>query len=370
MAIRKGTGTIKRVHAKNYAHREANKRLDESVRPYQQTGQNALGVDFVEVLLYQKVMSTQVCTCKQTEMVAAQTNISVSIPSNVINPNSNIDQDIVIDYTRPLFGVRGESATNLDYTSALDFSEDEEDYIEEDGLDDDEMPTRTSENLFSANSNCGLCYRSGYVPGYSLYGQDRQLLSTYTMSNVYGYNVNQSRAPHTFDKMDHREGFVEHVLNVPRYFKALKYSIRNNVEVLMEDQLFNIQGQPLTLAEVRSSAGSTISVRVMSETFTHVVVEFDLGIEMLHANISQMSKSIDWQNFDTLGSMNIVLPSTIREVQSTDYIVVPSRHQVLKVTDTPFLRTAKGSNLDTSINSRVVQPQEPVKRIYSGRFLL
>jgi hypothetical protein len=365
--IRRGTSDIKRRHARNYIQQEANKRFSECVAPYQKQGLNALGVDYFEILLYQHVFSTLVCTCKQTEIAPQHSAVSISLPTNVINPTSDSDAEIVIDYSRPLFGSRTESANNLDYTSASDFAIDDEDEIE--SYDDDEIPTKTSENLFSANSDCGICYRTGYVPGYNLFGFDRHVLTTYSMTNLYGYHINQSKAPHSFDKVDPMEGFVEFTFTVPKYFKSVKYSIRNNHIILSEDRLL-LNNADLTLQDLRYASGRDIAIRVDSEQFTHVVLEFDLGLEPVHANLAQQNKSVDWTRFDTLGNINLILPMTIEEVKSADIIVVPKRYQSFKVTDTPYLRTAGDLNLDWSVNTRVVQPQEPLKRIHFHQNLM
>jgi hypothetical protein len=377
MTIRKGTGTIKRVHARNFTQKQANKRFDEAIRPYQQQGLNALGVDYFEVNLYQRSLSTQICTCKQTEVTPMHSNVSVSLTPNVINPHSTSDSILRIDYARPLFGGKTEATDNLDYHEHLEFAEDD-DSLED--YDEDEIPTRTSENLFSSNADCGICYRTGYVPGYHLYGFDRHILATHSMTNVYGYTVNQGRAPHRFEKVDDREGFVEFTFNVPRYFKKLRFSVRNNNIVLSEEDIYMSTptalsyptgvAHPLSIDNLRYAAGTPFVIRVLAEEFTHVVLEFDLGVAPLHANIAQMSKNLDWTNMDTLGNMNVILPMTIQEVQSSDFIHVPSRNQVLKITDTPFLRTAKDKTLDWSVNCRICQPMEPAKKIHVGRCLL
>ena len=370
MTIRKGTGTIRRIHAKNFTQKESQLRLDESVKPYQRQGLNSLAVDAFDVLLYQGGMSTQVCTCKQTAMIALQSNASISFPTNVINPESDTDKDIVIDYTRPLFGTRSDT-TNLDYNSPLDFSTDDDEFSI---IDDDDEPTRTSENLFSANSDCGICYRNGYVPGYTLYGHDRQLLTTYSLIDTYGYHINQSKAPHVFDKLDSHEGYADFELVVPKFFKSVMVSIRNNHELLMEDVLYKKDTSPLgysllTVTDLRAVAGSTIVLRVLADNFTHVVLDFDLGIAPIKANIAQLQKNLDWSMFSTIGTVNVALPMTIREVHTSDFIVVPKQSQVWKVTDVPLLRTSKGQNLDIAVNCRVLQPQEPPKNIYKGRYL-
>ncbi len=359
--IKSGKGVIRRRHAKNYIDSQSDRRLQECVRPYQQQGLNALGVDYFEVQLYQHILSTVVCTCKQTELPITHNQ---ELPPNVVNPNSSTDDIIRIDYMRPLFGTRSESLTNLDEESALEISLDDDEIIDDDG-----EPIKTSENLFSANPNCGICYRTGYIPGYVLYGFDRKVLTTHSLSNTYGYHINKSTAPHTFNKQDEREGFVEFELTIPKYFKRVKYSVRNNMDILFDEELYNSNGQPLTVQDLRFYAGRKFIIRVLAMDFTHAVLEFDLGVSTTHANIAMMSKNLDWSMIDTLGNMNVILPMTIQEVQAQDFIYVPTRNQVLKVTDTPFLRTARDKTLDWSCNTRICQPQEPAKRIHVGKYL-
>jgi hypothetical protein len=367
MTINRGTGIIKRNHARNYIDDEANKRFEQEVRPYQEQGLNALGVDYFEVLLYSRLMSTQVCTCKQTEVVAQHNTLNLS--PNIVNPNSKSDSEITIDYYRPLFGNKTEATNNNDFTSFKELDEDD-DLIDE-SIDDTELASTPSRNLLGANADCAICYKTGFVPGYNLYGWDRKLLCTFDMVQISGYHLNQSTTPHTFQKEDKREGFVEFSFIVPRYFNSVKVSIRNNHASLLDDDIY-IKGSsvtPISITYLKEFAGKEVTVRITSELFTHIIFEFDLGCEKVHANLAQQNKNMDWTSFDTLGNINFILPMTVPEVQSSEYVYVPKRAQMFKITDVPYLRVADGRNLDWSVNTRVVQPQEPIRKIIAGRTL-
>lgn len=360
MKVRRGTATINRTHAKNYIGDQAQKRFDEVVKPYQDQGLNALKVDSIPVLLYQAFKSTVICTCKQTVVQPEHSNVSFSLPPNVINPLSQTDQEIVIDYSRPLFGNKPEATTSDDYTDALDFALDDE----EQGVDP------AVENLFSTStSHCGICYGTGFQPGYTLIGQVREVLTTLNVADLYGYHIDQTATPHTFNQVDGPNCYVDFELSIPKYFVTARYSIRNSARPLSDEILYLPNNTALTLAAVTAAKGNTLLVRVRAEMFTHVQVEFDLGIPLLKANVAQQSKVLDWTNFDTLGNLNVVLPNTISEMHSTDLLVLPTRNQVLTVTDTPYMRTAHDNNLEWSVTTRVVQPQEPTKLVYSHKVL-
>lgn len=366
MTINRGTGIIKRRHPINYIGDESNKRFEHEVRPYQERGLQALNVDYFEVNLYSRAMSTMVCTCKQTEVIQEQR--PQNLTPNQVNPYSDSDAEIAIDYYRPLFGNKTEAVNNTDYTKSDEFDFDDDDIIDE-ALDEDEVQSTPVRNLLGSNADCGICYKTGFVPGFNLYGWDRKLLCTYHVSNIYGYHQNHFTTPHSFQKEDDKEGFVEFDLVVPRYFDSVKVCIRNNHQLLLEDNIYVKDSftELLSLSHLKQVAGRQITVRVLSEVFTHVVFEFNLGLEPVHCNIAMMNRNLDWTMFDTLGNLNLILPMTIPEVQSTEYVWVPKRNHLLKITDTPFLRVADGRNLDWSVNSRIVQPQEPILKIVKSR---
>jgi hypothetical protein len=359
--ITKGPRNKPFKHGKNFIDEEANKRFKSLTEPYRQQQLNALGVDYFEVMLFQKVLSTLICTCKQTEIDPQHLSINSNLPPNVIIPTSDTDQEITIDYMKPLFGTPNETADSDDYDETFELSLDDED---SEDLEFNDQPTRTSGNVFGANADCGICYRVGHVPGYTKYGFDRTLFTTHNIEDIYGYHVDKSKGPHLITKLDTVDGYADFKLQIPKYFKSAQFIIKNNHVILKEDELYLTDNSPLTLAYLQAHAGEEIVVRCLSEEFTHAIVDFDFGIPPVHANLSQTSKAIDWTKMDTQSTVNLILPVTIGEISNSDFVYVPSRALTLKITDTPYLRTANNVPLDWSANSRVVQLQEPSKLIH------
>lgn len=261
------------------------------------------------------------------------------------------ENEITIDWSKPLFGEPHEARYEEDHA---DSGSGEYDF------DDDEAPAHANQVLESS-PDCGICYRSGFVPGFEQYGKRRFVFTTHDVVDIQGYNIDRSAAPHDFNRL-HRKAYVEFDLHVPKYFKSANYSVRNGHTVLNES-LYVAPDVPCTLAYLKSVAGTVVRIRVTTETFTHVVLVFDLGTEEVVANIAQLSKQTDWTVFETIGNLNVVLPMTIREVTVGSLLWLPKKGIGLRVVDTPFMRVADGRNLDWSVNTRVAQPQEAWKYI-------
>lgn len=350
--ISRGTGTIQRKNARNYSHKSADARLKEAVAPYQQQGLNALKVDSFEVYYYPVAQGTTICTCKQTEIIPEYSRLEE--PPTLVKQDQSRNP-IMIDYTRTLFGSANENGSNKNSDSDGDFDE-----LEIDDDQDTENPVMDS--TFATKANCGICYRTGFVPGYNRYGRERVVLATQHITDAYGYHVDVTEAPHRCNKLDTRTGYIEYELNVPKYFRQAFYSVRNNTDIL-HDALHTTDDVQLTLADLKNAAGKTLLVRVHAPALTHVVVEFDLGTDPVLANMAQYSKSLDWTLFDTLGNISLNLPMTIPTVSSSDLVYVPQRNLTLKITDVTYLRTSKDANLDWSVSTRVLQPMEAAKHI-------
>lgn len=344
----RGLPNIRRTHARNYIPVEADLRLKEVTQPYQNQGLNALGVDCYEVLLYLKQMSSRQCTCRAIQVESELGSMPIT---DIQHTDIGGAHEITMDWKRPLFGEPHEAR----------FEETDGDNIDDYGFDDAE-PEPMAAQLIESTPDCGICFRSGFVPGFVQYGKHRTVFTTHDVVDVVGYTVDRSAGPHVFEKL-HANACVGFDLHVPKYFKHVSISIRNN-KTILDDVLF--LDQALTHADLLANRGKTLRVLVRADYFTHVVVVFDLGTEPVYANIAQITKATDWTLFNTIGNLNVVLPMTIPELPTGSIIAVPKHGVVLTVTDTPFLRTADGRNLDWSVNTRVVQPQETTMKIHKS----
>lgn len=355
MSIRRGTASNSR-HARNYTGQQADARLQEVIRPMQEQQRNALNTDWLEVWYYQNVPSSTVCTCRQVD--AEDSDLAEKVGPTLKVLDSDVEVDV--DWKRPLFGKSGDSSANN--VEDLDAEElDNDVFVDETG--------QHSTHLFGQSVNCGICYRTGFVPGFQRIGAQRQMLTTHHVEDMLGYTVYRNVAPSQFKKLDSK-GFVEFDLDVPRYFNSASFSIRLNHEVLDDAMLYCHNGQRLTMSDLRNAAGRSIKVKVMVMEFTHAVVDFDLGVAPTHANFAQLNKTLDWTMLDTLGNLNVVLPNSLDRVSNGDLIYVPTRKQTFKVTDVTYLETARDFKLDWTVNTRVLQPQEGQKYIYRASAIL
>lgn len=372
MAIHDGRGTNRR-HGHNYIGTQADARLQEIIRPAQQRGLNALDVDSFPVLYYRRANSSIACTCQKASSPAME-GVTIDphpdLPAH-ITPDIVIEdgEDIIIDHNAPLFGTQN---TNGYYDEMDTGPNAGTGVIDDEEIVEDDVDGRSQERLFAMSTDCGICYRNGMVPGYELYGHDRKVFTTANIENTYGYTVDQVAAPHRFCMIDPEEGFVDFAFHVPKYFEHMRFSVRDNGNPLPDEVLYlpTAFPQPLTAAAVRAAAGTTLTIRVRTPFFTHVVVDFDLGVEPVLAALAQDTKATDWTLFDTMGTLTIVLPMTIGSVETSDVIYVPNRKRTLKVSDVTYLRTARNKNLDWQVQARVLQPQEALKRIYQANKLL
>ncbi len=367
MAIRDGRGTNRR-HGHNYIGKQADARMQEIIAPAQQRGLNALDVDSFEVLYYRRANSSMPCSCQKATAPGLIDHSAVdesnALPINLV-PEIDVGEDqIVIDHHSSLFGTSSTTGDHDDDTfdSNLGGAYDDEEIVEDDDT------ARSQDKLFALSTECGICYRNGMLPGYELYGHDRKVLTGAVISDTYGYLLDQSQAPSKFVCIDPEGAYVDFEIEIPKYFQSMRYSVRDNLNHLADEPLYIAApgAQLINLAAVRLSAGSKMIVRVRADRFTHVVVEFDLGVEPIRAALAQDTKATDWTMFDTIGTLSIVLPMTIDSVETSDVIYVPERKYTFKVSDVTYLRTARNKNMDWQVQARVLQPQEGLKRIYQA----
>lgn len=362
MPINRGVPGSTHIHARNFTHKQASQRLQEAIPAIQETGLNALQVDAYEVLLFRRVYSTEVCTCRQSGLVSREEDegISGSVEAPSFGGLINQQNELTIDWGASAFGERN------DHTPAEEDFEDTSTNADGYEFDDDQQLPGMGSPISSALDEtpaCGICYRSGFVPGYEQYGQQRTLLTTNDVVGIDGYTINRGCTPHQFEQVA-REGTVSFEINVPKYFKAAYYSVRNNFEVL-EDTL-SFEGSPLSSQLLRSLSGRTAVVSCSSEVFTHIHFVFDVGAEPIKANIAMLSKMTDWQQFEAIGTLNVVTHTDLSDLPVGSVFIVPKRNIGLRTTDVPILRPASGQSLDWSVNTRYMQPQEQLKNIHKA----
>ena len=384
--VQRGTRPIKRKNAKNFIQRQAQSRLDEAVDPFNKQVENSLFVNAVEVDYYQSVERIgKPCTCEKVE-ISDEHKESVNIHSSgdtdhvaAILPTPNDDNaGVNIRLQDPdLFGdseaekMYGDSSIEI---TGLGIERDDDDIpaalYEEIDPDKPEANSAYEESIvFGGVANCGVCYRAGFQPGHRAYGKQRTLLTTWDIVDMEGYMVRTSDTPHSFVKQgDPKTSFVEFSIEVPKYFAKCVVSIRNNLEIL-QDKLY-LEAYPLSMDILKRYAGRTLHLKVYAENFTHAVVEFDLGLEKLRANLGLESHTLDYARLEAIENFPVVLPPKVHDVSIGDLIIVQKRGLVLKVTDKERKITADKRQLEWMLQTRLIQKNEPVRLIAKGTKIL
>lgn len=368
MAVKSGRPSRQRNNARNFTHPQVQKRLDETVSAFNKQVENSLRVDSVPIELFQIQQLVGVpCSCGQTHVQPLpqsdenKTEVAPVIPHKE-GRNDGIkltfqDEDIFgDDLGEKLYNDEDVTVSNV---SGRDDSVME---LEEDGEDD------FHDSVMRGSVNCGICYRTLLQPGFTSYGRMRSVHTNLNVENLRAFTVDSTQAPHRFAQLS-PDGFVSFLITVPKYFTSVTISVRNNI-VVLPDRVQRRDGALLTIADLRDHAGQEYEVYVRAEEFTHVVFDFDTGVEKLHANLSGENIALDYDRLTTLSDMTVVLGPELGDINGGDIIVIPSRNMILKVRDKERKITAKQRRLEWVVQTRVLQPTEPLKAIAKGYKLL
>jgi hypothetical protein len=166
--------------------------------------------------------------------------------------------------------------------------------------------------------------------------------------------------------------FVEYSVLVPLFFSEVKFSVRDNTEVLKREVLYfndGVEIKPLDYSALDKNRGKEVRLRVHSRSFTHASIAFNLGADPILANVSEETESLNYLQENTVGNLTLVLPPRVGTIQAGDIIVMPSRNYVLKVTDAPRKQTADRVKIEWLVTTRTLQRSETLCSIHTGYLL-
>ena len=221
-------------------------------------------------------------------------------------------------------------------------------------------------NAMGQNANCGVCFMNGIVPSYQAVGYTTYILTHYQIQELEGYTINRGEHPYQIERILN-QGHVTYQVAVPKYYSELQYSIRNNTEIL--DQHLFYKGARLTKAMLEKFRGKIVELEVRAPSFTHVVMNFNLGANPILANMSDEQNSINYNQELTVGNLTLVFSQKVGMVSNQDVIFIPSKNYIVKLTDAPRKRTAQNGMWEWSVSTRTVQRIEPLYNIHRGYML-
>jgi hypothetical protein len=318
-----------KVRAKNINFKEAKKSVDYYADVLVEQYINSVYVNGSRCIYFPKVLHGFTCSC-MNQQVGSTSESNDSFMDQQ-------DSDIEINYTVPLFGSNVQE-------NAVDDTLD---------LNTNDQPDRNGTELFIPSLfgnaiDCGLCYRTGYVPGYSALGHVRYVYATHNITEIQGYMIDSS-LPAKFKKLDDL-GFVKFQIDVPPNYKSIKYQIFNNRE-------------PLNEVLILPTVAGTHEFVVSTDVFTHIVVMFDISGEVL-VDFPQDQRSLDLTMFDSIGTVQLVATKQIPNISSGDVLYNIELDRLLKVTDFSYFRLKNGKVLGWNFTARPIQKDETLFNIY------
>lgn len=352
----KRMGNKNPVVAKNFVAPQAELRRTELQRARQNFQQNSFLVDSPSIIYYQQIRNGYVCTCHGAEKP------EVVIENHIITvaPELNNYSDKVTEVSfstiskKPMFG-------SLPVENEFEHGHDgDEDLL----LDDTETPEKPLfSNLFHKGTDCGICFRAGYVPLLNPIGRQFYSLTSLNYVELDGYYIDTLKNPHTFmTNMD--RSAVTFKFNVPKYYKSVRYAVYNNTTHLPNTKLHIDPHTILTSEWLNLARGESLHIQVIGTEFTHVFIEFDLGIET-KANFPQFSISKDFSYFFNLQQVTIELPPSICNPQVNDLIYVDTWQRLWLVFDVQpkYEGPLQTVLLGTTVQGRLVQAIETYRLI-------
>lgn len=384
--LKRGSEPRPRRKDKNFYAKNAQARLNEVLPVIHDRLDNALAVNSHEVIIYKQNHIGLPCACNKfnsadMEVVKEDNPKDHDTPPVVADSLSSMS-DIGVTFNEGgLFGHK-----NIPEGLAKVSPNTEEVEFNSIGVDTDHMPSEDElaqmdsrmrdiyeDNMMVGNSvNCGVCFRTGVVPGYTSVGWSYSILDSMNVVNSEGYYHNTAEHPVRMESEDVEGNFVEYSVLVPLFFSEVKFSVRDNTEVLKREVLYFNDGEeikPIDYSILDKNRGKEVRLRVHSRSFTHASIAFNLGADPILANVSEETESLNYLQENTVGNLTLVLPPRVGTIQAGDIIVMPSRNYVLKVTDAPRKQTADRVKIEWLVTTRTLQRSETLCSIHTGYLL-
>lgn len=385
--LKRGVSPIDRRKDKNFYAKNAQKRLEESLPALHDRLDNALGVNSHEVIIYKQNHIGLPCSCTKFHSESMQ-QVKEDNPKEHDTPPVVADSlsdmaDIGISFNPGgLFGNKGQPegvARVPNNTSEVDFNDIGEvtDHIPtEDELAqmDSRMRDIYEDNMLAGNTaNCGVCFRTSYVPGYTAVGWSYTILDSLNTIDSEGYYHNTADHPVRLESEDVEGNYVEYSVLVPLFFSEVMYSVRDNTDIIKREQLYvrtDAGFKPITYELLSHYRGKTVRLRVLATAYTHASIAFNQGADPILANVSEETESLNYLQENTVGNLTLVLPPRVGDLQAGDIIVMPSRNYTLKITEAPRKQTAGRVKLEWLVTTRTLQRSETLTSIHKGYLLV
>ncbi len=217
------------------------------------------------------------------------------------------------------------------------------------------------------NVNCGICYGSGFVGGYSVLLGNRLVFDTqYKQLATDGYYVDKQTTPNTFRKGgENLDAHVDFIIPLPKFIEGIDaLRVWDNSR-----QVFNVEilagatvGSLVAVNENNLSVfctGAPVYVRVKGPiSFTHIEIQINLSKDVTYLEYPRFTKTGDPNVLDAVGDVNIVISPKVLHVDVNDMIVDLINQRIWRITSITDFKDRNVNIHGWEVNARLVQKYE------------
>lgn len=342
----------------------AKNRKQQVVGQQNERTKEALKVDGVELQIFLKRNSGQLCSCGMCDSVTNK-NFSGLSESGIQSTNPFEDMSIDMD-----LGVNQNDIQNQPAQS-WNPKDDFEENLTEDLIAQYAEGQDNSLIYGGDKTPCGICYGTGYKNGYELYNGKRIVLDFWDRPDYFGFTV-QRTYPYSYVASFDSSNFIIWKFHAPTFFKEfLGIRLRNNTIYCKDYTLYisfdgeNYQEYVDDLLKARKGMETYVWLKVVpytmnrSDSFsiTHIELFYQLG-EFPYGDFAPIEETENFELFEALRTTNLELAGDANYLNRESVICEKKQGKLWKIISlTPHMDSER-QIFKNELSLRMVQESE------------
>lgn len=336
----------------------AKNRIQQAVGMQNARTIEALKVDGVDLQIWTKTFSGQLCSCGLDNHSSELNNIS----NDYSEPFS--DMEIVENWQEDkYFNESQQNYNNLkDFQTVEITSDDIERYAE----------NQNNSLLFGGDKTpCGICYGTGYKEGYKLFNGKRYVLDYFDNPECFGFSMERTY-PISFASDYNSNNYIIWKFQAPTFFKEfLGLRIRNNTDLCKNYTIYvSFNGNDYIeysddIVRQKNGQQTTVFLKIVPynistpEKFsiTHIEVFYQLG-DFIKGDFAPLAKTENFEVFEALQTTSLELAGDIAYLDRESVIGEPKSGNLWKVVSLTPHMTSDRQIFKNELELRMIQNSE------------
>lgn len=351
----------------------AKNRMQQAVGMQNAQHIEALNVDGVDLQVWIKNFSGQVCTCglhdQQHKIVDPITDQGVDsfdpFSDIKVKSNWNTTAQQVIENDNEMY-----DQPTQHYQGSDDFQTDQ---LTEDLIDQYAIGQQNSLLFGGDKTPCGICYGTGYKEGYQLFNGKRYVLDYFDNPQTFGFKLTKTY-PYSYQADYSKENYITWKFQAPTFFKEyLGIRVRDNIThckdytceisfdntnwMEYDDQLVRQRNRQPTTIYLRIRPYSLPERKTNKFSITHIEVFYQLG-DYIKGDFAPIEQRENWELFEALQTTSLELAGDVSYLTRESCICEPKTGHLWKVISFTEHMDHNRQIFKNNIELRMVQPSE------------